>query len=125
MHITYNLYSLDLSCGRIVYINVKISRDIKFSNWRLCDTLSFFKVVVNARGKDGVGDKDDIGGEDNIGDKDSAGGEGDIRDKDGTADKDNIGDRGSIRDKRSLVVILVTFITLLNHPLYNYRYSDG
>jgi len=101
------------SYGKIVYINVEISRDTKFSNWRLYDTLSFFKVVVNTKGEDGVGNKDSAGGKDNIGDKD------------GIGDKDNIGGRGSIRDKRSLVVILVTFITLLNHPLHNYRYLDS
>ena len=46
------------SCSRIVYINVEISKDTKFSNWRLYDALSFFKVVVNAGGEDGVGDED-------------------------------------------------------------------
>jgi len=105
--------ALIYSYSRIVYMNVEISRDTKFSNWRLCDALSFFKVVVNIGGEDSVGDKDGIGGEDNIGDEDGIGGE------------DNIGDRGSRRDGRSLVVILVTFVTLFNYLLRNYRYLDG
>ena len=95
------------SCSRIAHMNVEISGDTKFSNWRLCDALSFFEVVVDAGGEDGVGDEDGAGGEDGVG------------------DEDDIGDRGSRRDGRSLVVISVTFVTLLNHPLRNYRYLDG
>ena len=48
-------------------MNAEISRDTKFSNWKLCDTLSFFKVVV------GIGDKNDAGDEDDVGSKDSIG----------------------------------------------------
>ena len=105
--------ALIYSYSRIVYMNVEISRDTKFSNWRLCDALSFFKVVVNIKDKDSIGDKDSVEGEDNIRNKNSVGGE------------DNIGDRGSKKDRRSLVIILVTFITLFNYPLCNYKYLNG
>ena len=43
--------------------------------------------------------------------------------KDSIGGEDNIGDRGGIGDERSLVVVLVTFITLLNYLLYNYKYN--
>ena len=65
---------------------------------------SFFKVVVNTGDKNDTGDEDDVGG------------------KNSTENKNNIGNRGSTGDKKSLIIVLVTFITLFNHLLRNYRY---
>jgi len=44
------------SCSRIAYIDVEISRDTKFSNWKLCSALSFFEVVVDIKGNAENGD---------------------------------------------------------------------